>query len=90
MKNMKFRPTSRPADVSGRLPMVRSQRMVIISGILPFVLILVVLQLWLITASMNSYLGGDESILWPAGLASLGCFGLNVGLLRYLYGLERR
>lgn len=47
----------------------REQRMPILSGILAFVLILVVLQLWLLTATMNAYLGGDESVIWPAAAA---------------------
>jgi hypothetical protein len=63
--------------------------MTIILGILSIVLIIVILQLWLFTATMNAYLGGDTSILWPAALASLICLGLNAGLLWYLYGLER-
>ena len=29
-------------------------------------LMLVILQLWLLTATMNAYLGGDESVIWPA------------------------
>lgn len=62
----------------------REQRMPIIQGMLVFVLILVVLQLWLLTATMNAYLGGDESVIWPAAFASLSCFALNAGLLRYL------
>ena len=66
----------------------RNQRMTIVLGILSIVLIIVVLQLWLLTATMNAYLGGDRSILWPAALASLVCLGLNAGLLWYLYGLE--
>ena len=56
---------------------------------LAFVLILVVLQLWLLTATMNAYLGGDDSIVWPAALASLACFALTAGLLRYLRRLEK-
>jgi hypothetical protein len=56
---------------------------------LAFVLILVVLQLWLLTATMNAYLGGDASIVWPAALASLACFALNAGLVRYLQRFER-
>jgi len=56
---------------------------------LVFVLTLLVLQLWLLTATMNAYLGGDESVIIPAALASLMCFLLNVGLLRYLYRIER-
>ena len=34
-------------------------------------------------------LGGDDFVIWPAGLVSLTCFGLNVGLLQYLYAMER-
>jgi hypothetical protein len=67
----------------------RSQRMTIITGILSLVMIIVILQLWLLTATMNAYLGGDESVLWPAALASLICLGLNGGLLWYLNRLER-
>ena len=50
---------------------------------------LVILQLWLLTATMNAFLGGDESVIWPAAGASLLCLLLNVGLLRYLYHLDR-
>ena len=67
----------------------REQRMPIVHGMLAFVLILVVLQLWLLTATMNAYLGGDDSIVWPAAFASLFCLLLNLGLLRYLRRLER-
>jgi hypothetical protein len=38
---------------------------------------------------MNAYLGGDQSVLVPAAFASIACLGLNVGLLRYVYALER-
>jgi hypothetical protein len=67
----------------------RSQRMTIVTGILSLVMIIVILQLWLLTATMNAYLGGDETALWPAALASLVCLGLNGGLLWYLNRLER-
>ena len=70
-------------------PVTRSQRMTIVYGMLCLVLILVVLQLWLLTATMEAYLGGDDAVVWPAALVSLVCLLLNVGLLRYLYGLER-
>ena len=48
-------------------------------------LILVVLQLWLLTATMNASWAATTSVVWPAALASLGLPGLNLGLLRYLY-----
>jgi cytochrome b561 len=62
----------------------RHQRTTVVNGILCFVLILVVLQLWLLTATMNAWLGGDDSVVWPALGASVGCLILNLGLLRYL------
>lgn len=64
----------------------REQRTTVIHGILCFVLILVVLQLWLLTATMNAWLGGDDSVVLPALGASAGCLLLNLGLLRYLMG----
>lgn len=67
----------------------REQRTTVVHGILCLVLILVVLQLWLLMASMNAFLGGDIAVIWPAALASLGCFALNLGLLKYLYGADR-
>lgn len=67
----------------------REQKTTIVYGILCLVLILVVLQLWLLTATMNAYLGGDDAIVWPAAAVSLVCFGLNAGLLWYLYAMER-
>lgn len=68
----------------------REQRLPIVYGILCIVLIIVMLQLWLLMATMNAYLGGDESVIWPAALVSLVSFGLNGGLLWYLYRIERR
>lgn len=72
-----------------RRPFSREQRATIICGMLAFVLILVVLQVWLLTATMNAWLGGDGSIVWPAAAASGACFALNVGLYRYLLRMER-
>jgi len=69
--------------------MVRAQRMTIVNAMLAFVVLIVVLQLWLLTATMNAYLGGDSGIVAPAALASLACLGLNSGLLWYLFGLDK-
>ena len=66
----------------------RSRRMVIVNGILVFVILIVILQLWLLTATMNAYLGGDTGVVIPAALASFVCLALNLGLLWYLYRLD--
>jgi hypothetical protein len=72
-----------------RRPFTRDQRTTIINGMLVFVLVLVVLQLWLLTATMNAWLGGDDAIVWPGALVSAGALALNVGLYTYLRRLDR-
>ena len=72
-----------------RRPFTRRQRLTILSGMLAFVIMLVVLQLWLLSATMNAYLGGDDGVIWPAAAASSVCLLLNAGLLRYLYFIDR-
>jgi hypothetical protein len=62
--------------------------MTIVNAMLSLVILMVVLQLWLLTATMNAYLGGDRIVAVPSAIASLVCFGLNVGLLRYLFRLD--
>ncbi|MDZ4860132.1 MAG: DUF6755 family protein [Candidatus Hydrogenedentes bacterium] len=68
----------------------RSQRGAIVLGILCIVGTLVVFQLWLLTATMEAYLGGNDDIVIPAALASVGCFLLNFGILHfYMRRLDR-
>ena len=74
---------------SARRPFTRDQRLTIVSGMLAFVLIVVILQLWLVTATMNAWLGGDESIVWPGAAVSAGGLALNLGLFRFLRRLEK-
>ena len=74
---------------SARRPFSRDQRATIINGMLVFVLIVIILQLWLLTATMNAWLGGDDSIVWPGLAVSAGGLALNVGLYGYLRRLER-
>lgn len=66
----------------------RHQRVTITKAIVLFVFTLVLCQLWLFTATLNAYLGGDESVVWPGAIASIACLALNIGLLRHLYFLE--
>ena len=67
----------------------RQQKTTIVFGILSIVLIMVVLQLWLLTATMNAFLAGQERVVIPAAIASIVCFVLNLGLLSYVYRMER-
>jgi hypothetical protein len=74
--------------VSGRRRFSRAQRLMILSGMVSIVVLIVTLQLWLLTATMNAYLGGDHGVALPAAGASLVYFLLNLGLLRYVYRIE--
>ena len=76
-------------SASANRPFNREQRTTIVYGMLVFVLIVVILQLWLLTATMNAWLGGDDSVVWPAAAVSAAGLALNVGLLGYLGRIER-
>ena len=66
------------------------QRGTMLLTILSLMLITVVLQLWLLAATMNSWLGGDDSVVWPAALVSLVCFAMNARLLRVMASVEEQ
>jgi hypothetical protein len=68
--------------------LTRVQRLTIVSGISLMVTLLVALQLWLLTATMNAWLGGDTSVIWPAMVASVVCLVINLWLLRRIYYLQ--
>ncbi len=70
-------------------PVSRQKRTTIVYGILCIVILIVTIQLWLLTATMNAYLGGDYGVIWPAAGASVICLGLNAGLLWNLLKMER-
>lgn len=74
---------------SVRRPFSRDQRALIVNGMLVFVLIVTLMQLWLLTATMNAWLGGDDAIVWPGAAASAAGLALNVGLLVHLRRVER-
>ncbi len=76
--------------MAARRPFTRDQKTTIVYGMLAFVLIVLILQLWLLTATMNAYLGGDLQAVIPAALASTACLLLNLGLLRFIFVLERK
>lgn len=77
----------RPPTTPSAAPASRRRRQShtsVVYGILSIVLILALMQLWLLTATMNAYLGGDHAVVWPALGASAVCLLFNLGLLRYL------
>ena len=72
-----------------KLPLTPSQQVTIFNAINLIVTLLVVLQLWLLTATMSAWMGGDSTIIWLAALASLACLVLNLFLLQRVFNLQR-
>lgn len=66
-----------------------AQQIIVIDGMLAFASLLLILQLWLLSATMESYLGGDYSVILPAAIVSVLCLALNGGLLYYLKRMTR-
>lgn len=68
---------------------IRTQGTTLFSAILVLVATTVVLQLWLLTFSMEALLRRNYSTLIPAALASTALFLVNAGLLRYVFRFDR-
>lgn len=68
----------------------REQALPLFTAICVLVGLLVVVQLWLLAASLESMLGGDAAPAMPATIASAAILATNVGLLFYVASLDRR
>ena len=68
---------------------LREQGTTLFSAILVLVGTTVVLQLWLLTYSMEALLRGHYASLAPAAIASTVLLAINVGLLRYVFRFDR-
>lgn len=68
----------------------RAQALPLFTAICVLIGVLVILQLWLLAASLESMLAGDVGPATPAALASAGLLAANAGLLLYVVALDRR
>ena len=67
----------------------RTQGTTLFSAILILVATTVVVQLWLLTFSMEALLRGQFKTLIPAAIASTVLLFINGGLLRYVFRFDR-
>ncbi len=60
-----------------------------IDGALALIAVLLIVQMWLLTATLESYLAGHHGVALPAmlvsGVLALACFGLY----RFIRGVDR-
>jgi len=53
-------------------------------GIICVLVLVLVMQIWLLTAGLNESLDGNNAVKWPAFIASVVLFLSGAALLRYL------
>ena len=68
---------------------IRAQGTTLFAAILILVASAVVLQLWLLTVSMEALLSGEYKTLLPAAVGSTVLLAVNAGLLRYVFRFDR-
>ncbi len=68
---------------------LRRQGTTLFAAMLIFVGAAVVLQLWLLTLSVEALLSGQYNTLVPAALGSTVLLAINGGLLRYVFRFDR-
>jgi hypothetical protein len=67
---------------------IRAQGTTLFTAILIFVASTVVVQLWLLTVSMEALLARETKTLIPAALGSSVLLLINAGLLRYVFRFD--
>ena len=68
---------------------VRTQGTTLFAAILVLVASAVVLQLWLLTVSMEALLSGEYRTLIPSAAGSTVLLAVNAVLLRYVFRFDR-
>ncbi len=68
----------------------RKQALSIFTVVVVLIGVGVVLQLWLLSASLEGVLTGKGSLAIPATAASAVLFAVNAGLLAYVFRVDRR
>jgi hypothetical protein len=73
---------------------IRKQGLTAIDGALALIVILLIVQMWLLTATLESYLAGHHEVVLPAviisGVLFLICAGLYLFVRRVDFDLRER
>jgi hypothetical protein len=70
-------------------PEARKKRRVAIDAGLLFVIILLITQMWLLTATLESYLAGHHDVALPGLLISAALFAGCLAIYRFVVRLDR-
>jgi hypothetical protein len=68
----------------------RKQGLTLITAIVALIGTLVIVQLWILAATIEGLLGGDARIAWPAAVVQVVLFLVNGALLLHVFAFDRR
>lgn len=68
----------------------KSQRVTATDGAMALIIILLITQVWLLAATLNSFLAGHRDVAIPGAIASGLLFAACAALYRFVIRLERR
>ena len=75
--------------MSERVPPGRKQGLTAIDGALALVVLLLIVQMWLLTATLESYLAHHHSVALPAAIISGLLFLICAGLYLFVNRIDR-
>lgn len=62
----------------------------VVDGAMMLLIVLLIVQVWLLMASVESWLAGHRSVALPAALLSGGLFGVALALLAFVHNADRK
>ncbi len=66
-----------------------TRRIASINGAISFIVLLLIVQMWLLTATLDAYLAGHFEVVVPGMLISLLCFLCCAALYLFVVRLDR-
>jgi predicted Co/Zn/Cd cation transporter (cation efflux family) len=75
--------------VDARPPQRHGRGLTAIDGAIALIAILLISQMWLLTATLESYLAGHHEVAFPAAVVSALLFGACAGLYFFMERVDR-
>ena len=69
---------------------VRAQGIALFTALSVLIATLVIIQLWLVAASLDALLSDQMKVLWPAAVASFALFLINGALVLYALDFDKK
>lgn len=68
---------------------VREHRRIVIDAVIILMVVVLMVQMWLLTAALEAYLAGHMDAALPGAAVSAALFLLCAGLYRFVAGIDR-